>query len=324
MNWFNEKIVMKKLEKMNESHFYPTSHILDEAICLQRKGQLTWNILILVEDLIIANGEPEDIYKFAKEIEGASTYRLAEGIIATKDAEFIYLFARDIKGAPINELADGIIATENARFMYLFAKDIEGAPISKLADGIIDILNAEFMYKFARDIEGAPIDRLADGIIATKDAKFIYYFAKEIEGAPIDRLADRIIETGDTVYIYRFLMDVKGAPVDKLIDGLINTNGIWLDMFYGEQGKNCEIEKYLLEKILESNDRYLIVQLASFAEMPPQQKLEYHYRIIEMLEADIMKSKANDAESSNSRKPLKVKVRKRKNDKGKENTANLC
>ena len=40
-------------------------------------------------------------------------------VIDTNEPECIYCFARDIDGAPIDKLTDAIIATKNSKFIYL-------------------------------------------------------------------------------------------------------------------------------------------------------------------------------------------------------------
>ena len=157
--------------------------------------------------------------------------KLENAIIATGDAEYIYLFARDVKGANISKLEDAIIATDDAEYIFYFARDIEGANISKLEDAIIATNNIEYIFYFARDIKGANIEKLENVIIADGDFEFIYYFAKEVEGATISKLEDAIIATGNAEYIYKFARDIKGANKEKSLHALINIQDIdYIDM----------------------------------------------------------------------------------------------
>ena len=157
--------------------------------------------------------------------------KLENAIIATGDADYIFLFAKLVKGANISKLEDAIIATGDAEYIFYFARDIEGANISKLEDAIIAINNIKYMFYFARDIKGANIEKIEDVIIAYGDFKFIYDFAEEIEGANIEKLEDAIIATGNAEYIYLFASDVKGANKEKLLHALINIQDIdYIDM----------------------------------------------------------------------------------------------
>ncbi len=184
-----------------------------------------------LEDAIIATGDADYIFCFAKFVKGANISKLEDAIIATEDAKYIYLFARDIKGANILRLEDAIIATEDAKYIYLFARDIKGANILRLEDAIIAINNIKYMFYFARDIKGANIEKIEDAIIAYGDFEFIYYFAEEVEGANIEKLEDAIIATGNAEYIYLFASDVKGANKEKLLHALINIQDIdYIDM----------------------------------------------------------------------------------------------
>ena len=157
--------------------------------------------------------------------------KLEDAIIATGDADYIFCFAKFVKGANISKLEDAIIATEDAKYIYLFARDIKGANILRLEDAIIAINNIKYMFYFARDIKGANIEKIEDAIIAYGDFEFIYYFAEEVEGANIEKLEDAIIATGNAEYIYLFASDVKGANKEKLLHALINIQDIdYIDM----------------------------------------------------------------------------------------------
>lgn len=184
-----------------------------------------------LENAIIATGDADYIFRFAKLVKGANISELEDAIIATGDAEYIFYFARDVKGANISKLEDAIIATEDAKYIYLFARDIKGANILRLEDTIIAINNIKYMFYFARDIKGANIEKIEDVIIAYGDFKFIYDFAEEVEGANIEKLEDAIIATGNAEYIYLFASDVKGANKEKLLHALINIHDIsYIDM----------------------------------------------------------------------------------------------
>ena len=157
--------------------------------------------------------------------------KLEDAIIATGDADYIFRFAKLVKGANISKLEDAIIATKDAKYIYLFARDVKGANILRLEDAIIAINNIKYMFYFARDIKGANIEKIEDVIIAYGDFKFIYDFAEEIEGANIEKLEDAIIATGNAEYIYLFASDVKGANKEKLLHALINIQDIdYIDM----------------------------------------------------------------------------------------------
>ena len=177
---------------------------------------------------IVLKLAPKYILKFA--IKNWDS-KLENAIIATGDADYIFCFAKFVKGANISKLEDAIIATEDAKYIYLFARDIKGANILRLEDAIIAINNIKYMFYFARDIKGANIEKIEDAIIAYGDFEFIYYFAEEVEGANIEKLEDAIIATGNAEYIYLFASDVKGANKEKLLHALINIQDIdYIDM----------------------------------------------------------------------------------------------
>ena len=183
-----------------------------------------WNSKL--ENAIIATGDAEYIYLFARDVKGANISKLEDAIIATDDAEYIFYFARDIESANIKKLENAILASSDAEYIYLFARDVKGANISKLEDAIIATNNIEYIFYFARDIKGANIEKLENVIIADGDFEFIYYFAKEVEGATISKLEDAIIATGNAKYIYKFARDIKGANKEKLLHALINIQDI--------------------------------------------------------------------------------------------------
>ena len=201
-----------------------------------------------LEDAIIATGDADYIFRFAKLVKGANISKLEDAIIATGDAEYIFYFARDIEDANISKLEDAIIATEDAKYIYLFARDIKGANILRLEDAIIATDNIKYMFYFARNIKGANIEKIEDAIIAYGDFEFIYYFATEVEGADIEKLEDAIIATGNAEYIYLFARDVKGANKEKLLHALINIQDIYYidmltELIQNEMNKDLESPK---------------------------------------------------------------------------------
>ncbi len=61
---------------------------------------------------------------------------LEDLVIQAGDAYFIYRFARNVKGASISKLEDALIRTGNACYIYYFAESVEGADIANLWSGI--------------------------------------------------------------------------------------------------------------------------------------------------------------------------------------------
>ena len=78
----------------------------------------------------IAMGVNEYVYKFARNIkEGKNIDKLEDAIIATGDAEYIYYFARDVKDANIKKLEDAIMETKNAKYICCFIQVMYGSSI---------------------------------------------------------------------------------------------------------------------------------------------------------------------------------------------------
>ena len=139
-----------------------------------------------------------------------------ERIINSKDPEDIYDFALEEEGAHIDKLEDAIISIGNSYYICMFAKYVRGAHIDKLEDALIDMGKAECICELAeaKKVKGAHRDKLEDAIIAIGDAEYIFLFAATIKGAHIDKLGDAIIATGDAEHIFLFAF-LEGAHIDK-------------------------------------------------------------------------------------------------------------
>ena len=99
-------------------------------------SQLRQNYLLLEQENIIFNNDPEAAYNFALNNKDINIDLLQQIIINSGNLEYIYLFARNIKGMNINELQEAIINNGNAKCIYRFARNIKGADINRLQEFI--------------------------------------------------------------------------------------------------------------------------------------------------------------------------------------------
>ena len=198
------------------------------------------NIRLLLED---EYGLSRNFTAFMKLIEiGIINKDTAfDAVIEYKNPEYIYLFARDIEGANIQKLEDEIIQIDRVRYIYNFARYVKGANIPRLEDAMCksqdaNIEKAHYIYLFAGYIKDANIDKLCDAICETQDFWPIFSFARDINGANIEKLEDAVIQFGLANGVETFARYVKGANIEKLeqakksIEKIEEIKGIKIDI----------------------------------------------------------------------------------------------
>ena len=90
-----------------------------------------------LQGLVINTNNPEFCYQVAKNnFECQDTKKLGSVVISEGNAEQNYNFARDVEGADIKAHEEVVINSQDIYFNYLFAKKIEGADILAHLDAI--------------------------------------------------------------------------------------------------------------------------------------------------------------------------------------------
>jgi hypothetical protein len=111
----------------------------------------------------------EDARKVPKTIgwkvnNGKASLADEEEVLASGNPELAYRFARDVPGANIKKLED--IVVQDPYWSYLFAQDIPGANIRRLEDIVVQ--DPEYLYwfawsyYFAMNVPGANVERLRE------------------------------------------------------------------------------------------------------------------------------------------------------------------
>ena len=192
---------------------------------------------------IVLKLAPKYILKFA--IKNWDS-KLENAIIATGDADYIFRFAKLVKGANISKLEDAIIATGDAEYMFYFARNIKGANIEKIEDAIIAYGDFEFIYYFATEVEGADIEKLEDAIIATGNAEYIYLFARDVKGANKEKLLHALINIQDIYYI-DMLTELIQNEMNKDLESPKNSEEDSLSLLFSSITEKTNLGSYLIE-----------------------------------------------------------------------------
>lgn len=217
----NEKIMMEFAKEVKDA---PTLEILGSKT---KSAKYFYELAInnpesigYLEDEIISTGDLEYIYRFAKDIKGASVDKLVGAIIDSGESEYMYKCAKDVNGAPMDVLVEGVINSCNDYFMTQFALNIPNVPVDKLADVVIKLDDSEQIARLAA-APFAPMEQIVDAIVKTENSYvingFTYAYPQEVE-----RVADSLIEMGSFElllnYVKSFVLD--NLPLDKLVDAL--------------------------------------------------------------------------------------------------------
>jgi hypothetical protein len=95
---------------------------------------------------------------------GVATLGDEAEVLASGNPELAYRFARDVPGANIKKLEDVVV--QDPFWSYYFAKNVVGANIRRLEDVVVQ--SPYWSYLFALKIPGANIRRLMASIIQAK------------------------------------------------------------------------------------------------------------------------------------------------------------
>jgi hypothetical protein len=89
---------------------------------------------------------------------GKATLEDESEVIASGNPEIAYKFARSVPGANIRKVEDIIV--QSPYWSYIFARYIPGANVSRTEDVVVQ--DPQWSYCFARDVLGSNVERLRE------------------------------------------------------------------------------------------------------------------------------------------------------------------
>ncbi len=175
-----------------------------------------------LEQNIIENGNPKEIFLFAVDVKRANVKKLQKAIIQKGEPENILSFATYVKHAKVKQLQKIILEKGDAELCYRFAKDVKVRKIKELQEKVLSEGDSFTIYGFANNVAGADIEKLQEKVIKDGGAFILYLFAKNVKGADVKKLQDAILKTGDIKHINLFAKEVVGADKSIYIDNSEN------------------------------------------------------------------------------------------------------
>jgi len=148
-----------------------------------------------LQDKLLLLEDPELAFELAANVYWIDLEKCADVVVASGDVECNYYYARDIEGANVKRHGEVIINSGDAEYNYLFAKDVDEADIKSHGKVVMDSGSVWYNYMFVLDVNGSDIKGHGKVIIDKKDVYYNYVFASEITGSDVQAHCGVILES---------------------------------------------------------------------------------------------------------------------------------
>ena len=183
-------------------------------------------------EIVSERGDCESIYNLADvyDIDMDMMDALSEAMEATGNPEYIYKFAKDKDGASVGYLSEAEADTGSVEYIKKFAADVVDPDMEALSKGIANSVEATaaIMYDFGMEFKDKHADQrvLSKAIAKTGDFDYMLLAVKNFDSSDKQELTKGVARLENAQLALRFLDAYPKASVNTLSKGVVKSEDL--------------------------------------------------------------------------------------------------